>query len=91
MRIACPHCGARDEIEFTWGGEAHLIRPQDPAQCADAAWAAYLFARRNPRGVQHERWCHTYGCGLWFHAARHTVTHAVERVYLIAEGPTDAG
>ena len=40
----------------------------------------YLFIRRNPRGMHHERWCHTYGCGQWFNLWRHTVTHLAERV-----------
>ena len=79
-RIACPHCGDRDEIEFTWGGQASLVRP-DPSTCTDEQWRDYLFMRANPRGVHHERWCHTYGCGQWFHVVRDTVTHRVEWVY----------
>jgi len=78
MRIACPHCGSRDACEFTWGGEADTLRPQDPAACSDEAWARYLFARKNPRGRSHERWCHTYGCGQWFGLWRDTATHESE-------------
>ena len=80
MRLPCPQCGLRDELEFTWGGQAHLVRP-DPAQASDAQWAAYLVMRQNPAGPQHERWCHTYGCGQWFHVERDTVTHRVLRAY----------
>jgi sarcosine oxidase subunit delta len=80
MRITCPHCGLRDVLEFTWGGQADVVRPEDPKACSDAQWAAYLFIRRNPKGVHHERWCHTYGCGQWLHVWRDTVTHIVERV-----------
>jgi sarcosine oxidase, subunit delta len=79
-RIACPHCGPRDEIEFTWGGQAGLMRP-DPATCNDDEWRDYLFMRANPKGVHHERWCHTYGCGQWFGLERDTVTHGIERVH----------
>lgn len=82
MRIACPSCGPRDEIEFTWGGPADLARP-DPATCSDEAWTDYLFMRDNPRGVQRERWCHTYGCGQWFQVERDTVTHRVVAVRAI--------
>ena len=82
--ISCPLCGPRAEIEFTWGGQAHLVRP-DPAACSDQQWADYLFARRNPRGLHHERWCHTYGCGRWFHIARDTLTQRVARVYSMGE------
>jgi len=80
MRIACPHCGVRDALEFTWGGQADLARPVNPALCSDQEWGAYLFIRRNPKGMHHERWCHTYGCGQWLNVWRHTVTHVIERV-----------
>ena len=89
-RIDCPWCGPRAENEFTWGGEAHIERP-DPASCSDDTWRDYLFTRRNPRGVDHERWCHTYGCGQWFHIARDTQTHRIERVYAIDRGPDAPG
>jgi sarcosine oxidase subunit delta len=35
----------------------------------------------NPRGVHFERWCHVYGCGKWFHAARDTATLEVFGTY----------
>ncbi|NNM62319.1 MAG: sarcosine oxidase subunit delta, partial [Steroidobacteraceae bacterium] len=28
LLIPCPYCGKRPEIEFTYGGQAHLVRPQ---------------------------------------------------------------
>ena len=83
MRIACPLCGTRDEAEFTWGGQGHLQRPAPTA--TDQEWTDYLYMRANPRGVHQERWCHTYGCGLWFHLARDTVTHRIVQVYGIDE------
>ncbi|HEY0938722.1 MAG TPA: sarcosine oxidase subunit delta [Steroidobacter sp.] len=79
MRLPCPHCGVRDVIEFTWGGEADITRPVDPASVSDSEWAAYLYLRVNPRGITHERWCHTYGCGQWFAVRRDTVSHEVEQ------------
>ena len=90
MHIACPSCGPRNENEFTWGGQGHLVRP-DPATCSDEAWTDYLFMRANPRGLHRERWCHTYGCGQWFHLARDTLTHRVAQVYGIDEEPRDGG
>ncbi len=81
MQIKCPFCGLRDEIEFTWGGEAHLTRPENPESLSDEQWADYLFTRKNPKGIHHERWCHTYGCGSWFNLSRNTVSHKITRVY----------
>ncbi len=81
LQISCPHCGPRDEAEFVWGGEAHLVRP--PLDCSAEEWAQYLFYRDNPRGIALERWHHRFGCGQWFNLARHTVTHRIEDVYPI--------
>lgn len=89
--IECPHCGPRDESEFTCGGEAHLLRPRDPDALDDAQWAEYLFMRTNPRGPHHERWVHTQGCRRWFNVRRDTVTHRIEAVYAIGEAPPGPG
>ncbi|MGH8639362.1 MAG: sarcosine oxidase subunit delta, partial [Burkholderiales bacterium] len=66
LRIACPWCGPRDEIEFGYGGEAHIALPPAAEQLPDAAWADYLFMRTNPKGRHRERWVHTHGCRRWF-------------------------
>lgn len=85
MRIECPWCGLRDEPEFVYGGQSHINRP-DPA-ADDKAWGAYLFMRRNPKGIHLERWCHSYGCAEWFNVARHTLTHEIVAVYRMGEAP----
>ncbi|OYZ70584.1 MAG: sarcosine oxidase subunit delta, partial [Rhizobiales bacterium 24-66-13] len=51
LLIPCPYCGARPEIEFHCGGEAHIARPADPSALSDAEWAEYLFIRKSPKGV----------------------------------------
>ncbi len=78
--LHCPCCGVdADESELAGGGEAHIKRsgPETP----DAEFEAYLFERKNPRGVHFERWRHAAGCGKWFHAARDTVTLEVFATY----------
>ncbi|MBA3325424.1 MAG: sarcosine oxidase subunit delta [Rhodobacteraceae bacterium] len=73
LLLTCPCCGiSGEETEFAPGGEAHLRRAGPGS--SDAAFAAYLFTRKNPRGVHFERWLHAYGCGKWFHVARCTAT-----------------
>ncbi|WP_322060251.1 sarcosine oxidase subunit delta [Paraburkholderia sp. J63] len=80
LRLHCPYCASlRDEEEFTYGGPLERVRPADPSQLDDAAWAAWLFERDNPRGLAHERWRHTFGCRKWFGVERDTVTHVVRR------------
>jgi len=81
LLITCPHCGPRDEIEFRFGGQAHLSRPGPPETVTDQEWADYLFTRSNPRGTGLERWVHAAGCRQWFNIARSTVTHEILAVY----------
>ena len=69
LQIPCPHCGPRDENEFSCGGEAHIARPTQPDTISDVEWADYLFMRSNPKGALAERWCHTLGCRRWFNIA----------------------
>lgn len=85
--IDCPHCGARDESEFTCGGEAHIVRPPDPDQVTDAQWAEYLFMRNNRKGLHFERWVHVHGCRRWFNLCRNTVTHEIVAVYTMGCAP----
>jgi heterotetrameric sarcosine oxidase delta subunit len=77
LRIPCPWCGPRDEVEFRYGGQARIAYPDDPDALSDEAWAAFLFLRDNPRGPFLERWCHAAGCRRWFELRRDTATHAV--------------
>ena len=74
LLIPCPVCGPRPEIEFSYGGEAHIARPPDPDAVSDAEWAAFLVERSNPKGRHAERWRHSHGCGLFFDVERDTST-----------------
>jgi sarcosine oxidase subunit delta len=85
LLIECPHCGPRDEVEFSCGGEAHIARPTAPDSISDAEWADYLYMRNNPKGALAERWCHILGCRRWFNVERDTVTHEFLRVYPMGE------
>jgi sarcosine oxidase subunit delta len=74
LLIVCPYCGKRPEIEFTYGGQAHLVRPAQPSQLDDQAWAEFLYMRSNTKGVYAERWRHAHGCGRFFNALRDTTS-----------------
>jgi methylglutamate dehydrogenase subunit B len=76
LLIACPYCGARDETEFAYGGDATVERP-DPARADAAAWYDYVYARDNPKGPHAELWYHTAGCRRWLRVVRDTATHAI--------------
>ena len=85
LQIPCPWCGIRDETEFAFGGEAHIIRPVNPETISDMQWADYLFYNNNPKGVHYERWQHRYGCRQWFNVARDTVTHEIFSTYKLSD------
>ena len=85
LLIPCPWCGEREETEFRCGGEAHILRPREPAALSDDQWADYLFMRTNPKGVHCERWRHVHGCGRWFNLARDTVSDQILAVYRMGE------
>jgi sarcosine oxidase subunit delta len=89
LLIICPWCGERDEHEFSYGGEAHISRPDHPEKMSDEEWADYLYMRNNPKGWFLERWVHTHGCRRWFNVQRDTVTHEISAVYKIGEPPPE--
>ena len=91
LLIVCPYCGKRSELEFTYGGQAHLARPANPAALDDRAWADYLYMRANTKGVYAERWRHARGCGRFFNALRDTTTDLILATYRTGESRPDAG
>ncbi|HSR71364.1 MAG TPA: sarcosine oxidase subunit delta, partial [Kiloniellales bacterium] len=50
-------------------------------------WGAYVFLRKNTKGVYLERWLHAHGCRRWFNLARDTVSCEVLAVYEMGETP----
>jgi len=83
--INCPYCGERDEIEFHYGGEAEISRPDYPDKLSDEEWGDYLFMRKNTKGVFSEIWSHSSGCRKWFKVDRDTVTNEIVRIYKIGK------
>jgi sarcosine oxidase, subunit delta len=93
LLINCPHCGmARPEIEFRYGGEAHVARAADPGTLNDEELANFLYFRSNPKGVLAERWRHNFGCGRFFNCLRDTLSDKIIAVYKADEPrPNAAG
>ena len=87
LQLDCPHCGPRDEAEFSCGGEAHIARPLAENKISDRAFADYLFLRDNPKGVFLERWRHVAGCRRWFNVVRDTVSHQIIEIYAMGSLP----
>jgi heterotetrameric sarcosine oxidase delta subunit len=91
MLIPCPWCGPRPETEYTFGEDATLNRPADPAAVGDQEWTDYLYFRENPKGWHKELWFHGAGCHHWFVVERHTVTHEIAASYPPGQEPKGAG
>ncbi|NOH70664.1 sarcosine oxidase subunit delta [Vibrio pectenicida] len=82
LQIHCPYCDEiREEEEFHYAGEAHIVRPTDPDLMTDEEWGKYLFHRKNNKGSHTEMWYHSAGCHKYFNVTRHTVTNEIEEVY----------
>jgi len=90
LLIPCPYCGERPEIEFTHGGEAHLVRPAPPSAVDAQTWTQFLYMRTNTKGRYTERWRHARGCGKFFNAVRDTTTDHFITVYKSGEPPPAA-
>ncbi|GBQ26516.1 sarcosine oxidase subunit delta [Gluconacetobacter sacchari] len=89
LLIDCPYCGPRAEIEFAYGGEAHIVRPA--ADVSEAEWEAFLYLRDNTKGVLAERWRHSHGCGRFFNALRDTRTDRFLAFYEIGTPRPETG
>ncbi|WP_172328467.1 sarcosine oxidase subunit delta [Mangrovicoccus sp. HB161399] len=75
LLIHCPYCDETlPEVEFTYAGEAHIVRPENPSAVTDEEWESFLFLRDNVKGNHYERWRHFHGCGRYFNAVRNTIT-----------------
>jgi heterotetrameric sarcosine oxidase delta subunit len=80
LRIVCPHCGPRAQVEFVFDRALDAVLSLD-ASPAEAV--SRLYERDNPRGWSWELWRHTAGCGAWLKLHRHTVTHEIDIVETI--------
>ena len=75
LRIPCPWCGERDEIEFRYRGDAHSHRPA--ADAPGEEFFNYTYVRANPRGWHLEWWLHVGGCRKLLKVLRHTLSHDI--------------
>jgi sarcosine oxidase, subunit delta len=76
-RIDCPHCGARAQAEYHYERTLDSLVPLDMPQ--EQAMET-LYTRTNPKGVEHELWCHSAGCTSWLVLERDRVSHDIKAV-----------
>ncbi|WP_435248145.1 sarcosine oxidase subunit delta [Vibrio sp. nBUS_14] len=80
LQIYCPYCEEiREEEEFHYVGEAHIVRPTSPNTISDENWGQYLFHRKNTKGLHDEMWFHSAGCRKFFNVTRDTLTYEINK------------
>ncbi len=80
MRIDCPYCGGRGVEEFSFLGDASVLRPQAALPETDPGWAEYVYLRDNPKGLHRELCYHGGGCRAWLVLTRDVRDHAIVAV-----------
>ncbi|MDQ1218910.1 hypothetical protein QE432_000468 [Agrobacterium sp. SORGH_AS 745] len=51
LLIRCPYCHETlPEAEFTYAGQAHVVRAADPSSQSDEQWEEFLFIPRKRQG-----------------------------------------
>ncbi|MGB7262826.1 MAG: sarcosine oxidase subunit delta [Albidovulum sp.] len=74
LLIPCPHCGDRDEAEFSYGGPAHRLPPLDGSGTLQD-WHRAVHLPVLTDGPQREIWYHGAGCECWIEVVRDIRTH----------------
>src|SRR3977135_1686525 len=85
LLINCPYCGQRPEVEFSYGGEAHIARPTPPESVSAEDWGAFLYLRHNRPRARAQRWRQVRGCARFFNALRDTTTDQFLAIYRCGE------
>ena len=86
MRIKCPYCGERALEEFTYRGDATVMRPASLEPSAEQAWVDCHYVRDNPAGLHKEHGHHSAGCHAWVVVTRNITTHEIVSVEMAGEG-----
>ena len=77
LLITCPHCGPRNDNEFTFSGE---VIPRPDVDTDAATWRRYLYMKSNNAGWQEERWFHLSGCRRFLLIERNLDTNEIRMV-----------
>ena len=77
LLIHCPHCGPRNDNEFSFSGE---VVPRPGPEVDPATWRRYLYMKTNGDGWQSERWFHLSGCRRFLLIERNLDTNQIRLV-----------
>ncbi len=78
LKIYCPYCQQNlEEEDFSYAGEAFIVRPEKPDTLSDEEWGDYLFMRKNPKAKHWEQWQHSAACRKYFVVQRNTIDNKI--------------
>jgi len=80
--ISCPHCGPRNDSEFTYQGTSRVRPAVDSTR---AEWRRYLYTEANAADWVTEQWIHRSGCRRFLIVERHTVSNEIRAVRDVAD------
>lgn len=81
MIINHPLLGPRDASEFSYLGDAALMkRPNPKSETAAQDFYEYQYLRENTPGVMRELWYHEQGDRSWLVITRNISTHEIIKV-----------
>ena len=81
LLIPCPYCGLRAETEFSYGGEAHIARPETRRSSAMPSGPTTSSCAPTPKACCSSAGATATAAGRWFNVARDTVTYEILAVY----------
>ena len=85
LEIKCPYCGPRSQLEFSYGGDGTVKRPELNKEISNKEWDDFVYYRKNPSGKHLELWHHVSGCRQWFKVLRDTNTHEIFKSFKLNE------
>ncbi|MEZ7812806.1 MAG: sarcosine oxidase subunit delta [Paracoccaceae bacterium] len=85
MIINHPLLGPRDAQEFSYLGDANLMKRPDGMVADLDSFHDYLYLRDNPVGEHAELWFHEQGDRSWLVITRNTLTHEILKVELASD------
>ncbi len=74
LLIPCPHCGPRDESEFTYGGPYSPMPPLEGGSTAED-WHRAVHLGSSGTAPLRELWYHDAGCERWVVLRRDPKSH----------------
>ncbi len=79
LLINCPHCGERDQSEFSYGGR-YAKYPALDSTASIEKWHRAIHLHHSSQNLIREYWYHECGCEQWIEIDRDVDSHEMTPV-----------